>query len=70
MTGWNGPGPLMGRLLSWLAVLTIGGLVLQIMLTELVRWVTLLAPWVLLLLFLGGASFAICVVIRRYFYRY
>ena len=70
MTGSNGPGPLMGRLLSWLAVLTIGGLVLQIMLTELVRWVTLLAPWVLLLLFLGGASFAICVVIRRYFYRY
>lgn len=46
-------GSLASRLFSWLVLLMIGAIVLQILLAELVRWVTILAPWLLLTLALG-----------------
>ena len=46
-------GSALTRLFSWLVLLMIGAIVLQILLAELVRWITILAPWLLLAVALG-----------------
>ena len=71
MNGAYGQGrSILANLLSWLVALAIGSIVLQILLSEFVRWVTILAPWAVLLLMLGAAAFLVAAVIRRRAYGY
>lgn len=61
---------LLSSLLAWISALVIMSIAAEILITELVRWLTILAPWALL----SGAIVAVAVVtmglIRRRFYSY